>query len=241
MFVKWAVIEKIIACYIWELISFGTLSYNTCHVIGEAVDNWTTDKPVYIISFLLWHQITERFFLDKSESKTISETVKITWTVIWHNLIVVSQRNCLHILWFAFSLKSNNKHFGEMSRGRQSFLEMWTLVAQKTTRLPPHLELMQDVCKIIDDADSGGLCGVMVEAYDGAPLFTRQPMQESYEGPPFPGERPHTMKIIQLKKLLHFSFLRFTQHYSILSAPLAARYQSKGVWPGKYRFIFVQT
>ena len=65
---------------------------------------------------------------DKSESKTISETVKITWTVIWHNQIVVSQRNCLHILCFAFSLKSNNKHFVEMSRRREHFMEMWTLV-----------------------------------------------------------------------------------------------------------------
>ena len=67
---------------------------------------------------------------------------------------------------------------------------------------------MQDVWQIIDDADSGGLCGVMVEAYDGAPLFTRQPMQESYEGPPFPGERPHTMKIIQLKKTIAFVFFK---------------------------------
>ena len=36
--------------------------------------------------------------------------------------------------------------------------------------LPPHLE-QEVVCEIIDDADSGGLCGVMVEAYDGAPCL----------------------------------------------------------------------
>ena len=60
------------------------------------------------------------------------------------------------------------------------------------------------------------------------PLFTRQPMQESYEGPPFPGERPHTMKIIQFNKVI--------QIYKKI-ASLTAEHQPGG----KYRFIFVQT
>ena len=68
---------------------------------------------------------------------------------------------------------------------------------------------MQEFWQIIDDADSGG-CGVMVELHMMVvvvvQLFTRQPMQESYEDPPFPGQTPHTMKIKQFNKFIATAF-----------------------------------
>ena len=123
----WNFVMNTVSLFIWVVrqMMIRNPNIDTEIIIWSAV-NWLT---VFLAGFFFW-QPKENVW-DKSESKTISETVKITWTVIWHNQIVVSQRNCLHILWFAFSLKSNNKHFGEMSRGREYFLEMWTLVVCK--------------------------------------------------------------------------------------------------------------
>ena len=65
---------------------------------------------------------------------------------------MVSQRNCLHILWFTFSLRSKNKHFKEMWTGDAADLLRKVKFGRKA--LPPHLE-QEVVCEIIDDTDSG--------------------------------------------------------------------------------------